>query len=628
MRFSLSSEFLEKVSGVNVGFLVVENLVCKDAEAVSARLKSVEEGLGDVDIENLPVVKAFDSVFSELGMDTRVSIYNMLNVISKGKSLVMNLPVVDFYNAFVLENNLPAGGYDLDRIVGDVTVRPASGDRFRQLNKKEYSDVDDGILVFADEAEVLCSHWVWKQSDTQKIRPKTKNVLFRFEGLGMSQDEVKSKIEDFVDHLGSNFEFDSASSVVLNEENPEGEIELGEDVSERRARFVDSKELLSRGVSDVIVLEDVIQDLIDGRKLRVKHGVDPTTRDLHLGYAVVYEKLRQFQMRGHTIVFLIGTFTGRFGDPSDKSETRDMRDKAQVVELAQNYVNQLGRILDTEKVEFVYNGDWFDEMSAEDLLRIMSEFTVAGMLERDMFAKRMKEGKGIGLHEIVYPVLQGYDSVEIEADLTVIGTDQTFNELQARPLQSRRGQKPQDIIAMNLLVGTDGVAKMSQSLGNYIGFDDDPNDKFGKVMSIPDETIMTYFEVCTRVSIDELSAISEELKSGVNPRDIKFRLAHEIVTIYDGEDAARSAREHFETVFQKKEVPDEVAEYKISGSSLVIDVMVDSGLASSKSEARRLVEQGGVKVDGEKVDSIEFEFGDSEAMLQVGKRKFLRVKGA
>ncbi len=384
-----------------------------------------------------------------------------------------------------------------------------------------------------------------------------------------------------------------------------------------------TEELLTRGVSDVIVREELIKKLESGKKLRIKHGVDPTTRDLHLGYAVVYEKLRQFQLQGHTIVFLIGTFTARFGDPTDKSESRDMKSKEEVQELAKSYVKQLSRILDVDKVEFVFNGDWFDKMSAEDLLRIMSEFTVAGMLERDMFDKRMKDGKAIGLHEIVYPVLQGYDSVEIESDLTVIGTDQTFNELQARPLQQRRGQAPQDIIAMRMLVGTDGTQKMSQSYGNYIGFDDAPEDKYGKIMSIPDSVIMEYFEVSTRISMDELAKIQAELEGGANPRDIKMRLAHEIVSIYDGEDAAIKAAEHFATVFQKKETPDEISEFKFKSPG-ILDVMVDGELCSSKSEARRLVEQGGVKVNGDKVEDIGMELAGGE-LLQVGKRKFLKV---
>jgi tyrosyl-tRNA synthetase len=239
----------------------------------------------------------------------------------------------------------------------------------------------------------------------------------------------------------------------------------------------------------------------------------------------------------------------------------------------------------------------------------------------------MKEGKEIGLHEIVYPMLQGYDSVEIESDLTVIGTDQTFNELQARPLQNRRGQTPQNIIAMELLVGTDGKMKMSQSLGNYIGFDDAPEDKFGKIMSIPDHLIMTYFTSCTRVSQFELDQISAELKSGANPRDLKIRLAKEIVSMYDGETAAATAEQHFATVFQNKEIPDEIQTYTLLPEKYgILEVLVDSGLITSNSEARRLIDQGGLKINSEKVTDINFKFNPREEyVVQAGKRKFLRV---
>jgi tyrosyl-tRNA synthetase len=636
MKFSVSKEVFSKIEDLTVGFLVVEGLEVKDgkAEEVAQALKEVEAEIKaeNIDPESLEVVKNFDKAFEALGLGkdgVRVSIFNMLKMISKGKSLVFNQPIIDFYNAFVLSENLPAGGYDLDRVVGDVEVRFSNdSDRFIQLNKDQYKEVGEDVVVFADESEVLCSHWVWKQADTQKLRPRTQNVLFRFEGLGETEKSLKAKLKVFESELKKYFKFKSFDYVLVTEGSSEAEIKLSKSVKQRQERYLDSFELLDRGVSNVIVRDEVVQDLIDGKKLRIKHGVDPTTKDLHLGYAVIYEKLRQFQERGHKIVFLIGTFTARFGDPTDKGDTRAMKDKKDVVKMAKNYVKQLGRILDTKKVEFVYNGDWFDKMSAEDLLRIMSEFTVAGMLERDMFDKRMKEGKGIGLHEIVYPVLQGYDSVEIKSDLTVIGTDQTFNELQARPLQQRRGQDPQDIIAMDLLVGTDGTQKMSQSLGNYIGFDDTPEDKFGKVMSIPDHVIVKYFEVCTRVSMSELEDVKSELESGVNPRDVKMRLAHEIVSIYDGEKAAAKAKDHFVTVFQKGETPDEIPVFALNkANNGVLDVLNDSGLCSSKSEARRMIEQGGVRVDGDKLEDIEFEFeAGKEYLLQVGKRKFVKVK--
>ncbi len=634
MKFRIQKEVLNKISmPYSVAFVVVANVSLQEGaeEKLKMELEQVvEPKFKSIEIEKNPTVLAYRQVLSELGIEAKVSLETLAAIIKK-KSVVMDSPVINAYNKFVLENMVPAGGYDLDRVVGDVEIRLSKvGDRFKQLGKEDYSEFSPEspvTVVLADQEEVLCNDWVSKQSETQKIRSTSKNFMFRLEGLGLTAQEMKEFTAIFVVDFSDYFQFDFVKTVILDENTTGDEIELPSEVEVRRANYVDAVELLTRGVSKVIVYEDVLQSLMDGKKLRIKHGVDPTTKDLHLGYAVNYEKMRQFQDRGHTIIFLIGSFTARFGDPTDKGETRTMKDKQIVMDLAQNYIKQLSRILDIDKLEIRYNGDWFDEMKAEDLLRIMSEFTVARMLERDMFTKRMKEGKEIGLHEIVYPMLQGYDSVEIESDLTVIGTDQTFNELQARPLQSRRGQTPQNIIAMELLVGTDGKMKMSQSLGNYIGFDDTPEDKFGKIMSIPDSLIMPYFTSSTRVSRQELAEIKSLLESGVNPRDIKFRLAKEIISVFDGETAAEKAKLHFETVFQKKELPDDIVSFELSADMSLVQVLVESKMASSNAEVRRLVEQGGVKLDSEKVTDFQMLLPKDgvERILQVGKRKFLRV---
>ena len=639
MKFKINEQILDKIEvEYNVAFLVVENLIVANPDELSSfcaeRVASIQSSYkSEAEISNIEQVKLFDKLIHDFGLSkygVKSSIQNMLEMVClKSKNLVMGQSIIDAYNIFVLNSLVPAGAYDLDRVVGNVELRFSSeADRFKQLNKENFEAVTDTV-VFADESEVLCNHFVYKQSETQKIRPSTKNVLFRFEGVGKSMSEMKSLMSEFKSFLKTYFKFDDFEFVILNKENPESELKINKNLESRRALYLDSVELLSRGVSNVIVYEDVLAELIDGKKLKIKHGVDPTTKDLHIGYAVIYEKLRQFQERGHKIQFLIGSFTARFGDPTDKGETRTMRDKKVVMDLAKNYIKQLGRILNTKKLDIFYNGDWFDKMSAEDMLRLMSEFTVARMLERDMFAKRMKEGKEIGLHEIVYPMLQGYDSVEMESDLTIIGTDQTFNELQARPLQTKRGQKPQNIIAMDLLVGTDGKMKMSQSLGNYIGFEDLPEDKFGKVMSIPDSLIYKYFEVCTRVTASELKEIREELSfEGTNPRDLKMRLAFEIVKIYDGEVAANRAKEHFVRVFKDRELPVEMPEVSLFSAtgSRFIDILISNQMIASAGEGRRLIMQGGIKVNSEKITDINFVLTKGgEYIVQIGKRKFLKV---
>lgn len=389
-------------------------------------------------------------------------------------------------------------------------------------------------------------------------------------------------------------------------------------------------ELLDRGVSEVIIRENLEKKLRSDKKLRVKHGVDPTTADLHLGYSVIYRKLRRFQELGHTVIFLIGSFTARFGDPTDKSVVRKMRTKKEVEETAKNYVQQLAKILDVKKLEIRYNGEWFDKFSAEDLLRLMSEFTVARMMERDMFQERQKKNEDIGLHEPVYPVLQAYDSVMLKSDVTVIGNDQKFNELQARPLQKSRGQVPQDVMIMPLLIGTDGKRKMSQSLGNYIGLSEPPEEQYGKIMSLPDELILQYFELCTDVALAEIQKMREAMRGGENPKNFKMRLGREIATFYHGMAAARNAEAEFIKIFQKGENPSDIEEKKMPAKSYgICELLVSAGLSPSKSEARRLIEQGGVKLEEGKIadPNHKIALGKKPILIQVGKRKFLRVSG-
>lgn len=387
------------------------------------------------------------------------------------------------------------------------------------------------------------------------------------------------------------------------------------------------KELLERGVEEVIKRDELEKKLSSGEVLNVKHGVDPTTNRLHLGYAVVYEKLRQFQELGHNIIFLIGSFTGRFGDPTDQKESRKMRDRKAVEKLAKDYVKQVSKILDIKKTTIRYNGEWYDEMSAEELLKLMSNFTVSKMLSRDMFRKRVKDEREILLHEPVYPVLQGYDSVMLKSDVTVIGSDQRFNELQAHDLQEKAGQSPQDLVIMPLLIGTDGKRKMSQSLGNDIGINEPAGEQFGKVMSIPDNLIVSYFELVTRVSEKEVKKIKQSLIKGENPRDIKARLAFEIAKLYHGEKKAEKAAAEFDRVFKQREMPSDLEIITVKEKRINLIDLLEKASVKSRGEARRLVEQGAVKVDDKKITNWKKDIEVNDGMVvQVGKRRFFKVK--
>ncbi len=388
------------------------------------------------------------------------------------------------------------------------------------------------------------------------------------------------------------------------------------------------KEILTLGVEEVIVKKDLEKKLLSGKKLRIKHGVDPTSSDLHLGYAVVYHKLRELQELGHQIVFLIGGFTGRFGDPTDKDKTRELRTRDEVLALAQNYLQQLAKILDIDKVEVRDNSEWYDSWSFERGLKLLSKSTAARMLERDMFQKRMAAGKEIYLHELTYPLLQGWDSVELKSDLTVIGTDQKFNELQARPLQESVGQDPQDIITVPLLVGTDGKMKMSQSLGNYIGITESPTEQFGKIMSIPDDLLLPYFELVARYNSQELARIKQELDQGRNPKELKIELAKAVVSMYHSQAAADRAAAEFDRVFSQKQKPTDIPEVELIPASYDLpELLLKLNLVESKSQARRLIEQGGVKINDKKVNNWQSQVPISSGdIIQVGKRKFVKVK--
>lgn len=375
--------------------------------------------------------------------------------------------------------------------------------------------------------------------------------------------------------------------------------------------------ILERGVSEVIVKEHLESALQSGKKLRVKFGVDPTSADLHLGHAVVLWKLRQFQDAGHQIVLIIGDYTARIGDPSGKSKTRPMLTDDEIAVNAKTYLAQVGKILDVPKIEIRYNSEWFGKKDFGFALELESRFTAQRILERDDFAKRMKAGIEVYGHEMIYPMMQAYDSVEIKADVELGGTDQKFNMLSGRDLQRHMGLPEQDIITVPLLRGTDGVQKMSKSLGNYIGITEDPNTMFGKVLSIPDDLIDEYYALCTNAA-----------RTDADPRLAKLALGALIVDIYHGGGAGTKARAEFERVFSKKGKPTEIETIKIKNENIgLVDLLVTVKMAKSKTEARRLVEQGAVKIDDVKQDDPDNVIDcTTSRLLQVGPRKFLHIK--
>ena len=390
-----------------------------------------------------------------------------------------------------------------------------------------------------------------------------------------------------------------------------------------------SLDLIRRGAEEILVEDELIKKLKQGRPLRVKAGFDPTAPDLHLGHTVLINKMRQLQELGHEVHFLIGDFTGMIGDPTGKSVTRPPLTQEEVKLNAETYCEQVFKILDPHKTKVVFNSEWMGKMDAAGLIQLAGKQTVARMLERDDFSKRYKGGQPIAIHEFLYPLIQGQDSVAMRADIELGGTDQKFNLLMGRHLQENNGQEPQVVITMPLLEGLDGVQKMSKSLGNYIGITDPSNEMFGKIMSISDELMWRYFELLSFRPMEEIEGFRKEIESGLNPRDVKFRLAEELVERFHDRAAAIEAREAFIARFQKGAMPDEMPEVKVAsvdGALAIAQLLREAGLVQSSSEGLRMVKQGAVKIDGEKVEDsgLEIVTGTTH-VYQVGKRRFARV---
>jgi len=393
-------------------------------------------------------------------------------------------------------------------------------------------------------------------------------------------------------------------------------------------------EIIKRGTADIIPEEELVGKLENSVKsnkpLNIKLGCDPTRPDLHLGHSVVLRKLAQFQQLGHQAILIVGDFTAMIGDPSGRNATRPPLTFEESQRNAQSYWEQASKILDKEKTRIVNNSKWLSKMNFEDVIKLASKFTVARMLERDDFFKRYKNGIPISVHEFLYPLAQAMDSVAIESDVELGGTDQTFNLLVGRDIQREYGQEPQVILTMPLLIGTDGTEKMSKSYDNYIGINDSPQNIFGKTLSIPDELIYPYFELTTDLSLDELKEIKENLDNqSVNPRDLKRKLAKKLVAMYHSEKAAEEAEKEFDKIFIKKGVPDNIPEFKLSGAEKeinIIDLIMKVNFAPSRGEARRLILQGGVSIDGNKISNIKENIViDKEKILKVGKRKFIKL---
>ena len=387
---------------------------------------------------------------------------------------------------------------------------------------------------------------------------------------------------------------------------------------------------IRRGASEIIDEKDLAKLLTTGKPLKVKAGFDPTAPDLHLGHTVLLNKMKQFQELGHEVIFLIGDFTGMIGDPTGRSETRKNLTPQEVQENSKTYLAQVFKVLDPNKTTIAYNSEWMNKFSSVNMIELAAHYTVARMLERDDFQKRLAKNLPVSIHELMYPLIQGYDSVALKSDIELGGTDQKFNLLVGRDPQRAYGQKPQVVLTMPLLEGTDGVQKMSKSLGNSIGVFDAPNEMFGRIMSISDDLMWRYFELLSVISIDDLEAMKKQSQAGVlNPKNAKMKLAEEIVALYNSPELAKKALNEFENVFKKKNLPEDILVAKGWGDGLlgICNILKEHNLTDSTSAARRLIQQGSVTINGEKASNVNQELpGNQEYLIKVGKKRFLKIQ--
>ncbi len=395
-------------------------------------------------------------------------------------------------------------------------------------------------------------------------------------------------------------------------------------------KFEKEMKLIKKGVEEIISENELIAKLTKseetGKPLRIKYGIDPTGYDVHIGHLVPIRKMREFQDMGHLGVIIIGDFTAQIGDPTGKDESRPPLTKEEIIKNAEKYMEQLYTVLDKEKTEVRWQTEWFGDMKMSDVLKLMGKFTLAQFMAHDTFRKRYENGLGLGMHELMYPILQSYDSVAIEADVELGATEQKFNILAGRDMQKHFGQPQQITVLSPILIGTDGKEKMSKSLNNYIAVFDPPKEKYGKTMSIPDELIINYFNYATKVAPEEIEEIEKQLKNDeINPKIIKQRLAREIVALYHGDKAAKIAEEEFNLIFKKKDIPDNIPEFNITEPMKIVDILARSNTCESGGEARRMIKQNAVTIDGKKITDMFFEISD-ECVIKVGKRRFVKVR--
>ena len=642
MFFKIDKKIANVNGGIYTGVVVAYNLDNKKkCSQTDELLKSIiDKTANDFEGKNL---KSYDGLndyrealktFNINPAKYPCSIEAILERIIKKHDFPSISPVVDLGNYISIKYGVPVGVHDIDSFNNeDLCIRlTTKEDLQNEENKTENDTLYENEPVYAVSNSIRTRRWIWRQMKSGKVSEKSKNFIFPIDGFISNKEVIDAACNELVSLLDKIFNV-KAESGIITAQDPE--FRFGKMTKEEK-EIEEQIEIMLKGVEQHTPVSEIRNKIKKAKKekrpLRIKLGLDPSAPDIHIGHSVVLRKIHQLQELGAVAVIIIGDFTGMIGDPTGKSATRKQLTKKQVEENANTYMTQIFKIIDKNKTEMYYNSEWLSKMSFADVIELSSKCTVARMLERDDFNKRYTNHQPLSVHEFFYPLMQAYDSVAVKADIELGGTDQTFNILMGRNIQRDYNQEPQLVLFMPLLEGIDGKEKMSKSLGNYIGINEDSAVIFEKVMKIPDNMILKYFNLCTDVHPSDIKNLQKRLDNGENPRDIKMILAREITALYCGDKKAKEAEDRFKAVFQQNQVPDDVKVLKISadGNSAdadkLITLLVSEKYYESKSQVRRLFQQGGASWDNEKItDASKLVITKGEHILKLGKSNFFKV---
>ncbi|MCI9071801.1 MAG: tyrosine--tRNA ligase [Lachnospiraceae bacterium] len=642
MFLRVEKKILELGSGIYIGVVTamgLDNLSPNEKIRLLLR-EEVEAAAGELGgnaVKEDQGLQLYRRALNELGVNPSrypCSIESILTRISRKGEFPAVSPVVDLGNYISIKYRVPVGVHDMDTLQEDLWIR-LTGEEDCQIeeNHLQGDELRPGEPVYVSGHIVRTRRWIWRQMPAGRVAATGRNFLFPIDGFYDNREQVEAACAELVSRIREFFSVE-AEFGVINRENDE--IRFGS-MTEEEKEIENQIAIMLKGVAQSTAAPEIRRKLAEagreGRPLRVKLGLDPSAPDIHIGHSVVLRKIRQLQDLGHRAVIIIGDYTGMIGDPTGKSRTRKQLSREDVERNAETYLEQIFKIIDRDRTEVHFNSEWLSKMNFGDVIELAAKCTVARMLERDDFNNRYTNHLPLSVHEFFYPLMQAYDSVAIEADIELGGTDQTFNILMGRNIQRDYGQTPQLTLFMPLLEGIDGVEKMSKSLGNYVGISEPAAVIYEKIMKIPDSLIIKYYNLCTDVHPDEVAKLQKMLEEGVNPRDVKMMLALEITGLYAGKEAADQAQEHFKMVYQKNQMPEDVPSLEIDGGSdpaqgeQILNLLAGGGFYKTKSEARRVFLQGGAQVDGEKVTDVKALVlpAGTEHTLKMGKNRFFKI---